>query len=235
MLRAVQNSSYVINARPCNVPAAPLPEITIQKMQFIEHDFGDCFDRVYLSDTQNILHAFPRLNEDNRSFFLALGIGVGVDPFVLQCLFRVHAQRLQKNAISESEPMKSQIRQVLQPGHAIDDNILSWCWPPEFNGISVQIIDKNGDIALFENDNGKKSKNVILKKNRHGHGYKWQTRKRLRPRRHLGRRGAGRKKRQRQPGSRGAGRHKRQRKRAHADSRAAEGRGGKSSPRLHRP
>jgi hypothetical protein len=177
MLRAVHNSSCVSNAKPSHVPAAPVPEIMIQKMQFIEHDFGDCFGRVYLSDAQDILHAFPRLNEDNRSFFLALGVGAGVDPFVLQCLFRVQAQRLQNIVIAESEPMKSQIRQVLQPGHAIDYNILSWCWPPEFNDVSVQVIDQNGDIALFESDNGKKLKSVILKKNRHGQGYTWLRRK----------------------------------------------------------
>jgi hypothetical protein len=177
MLRAVHNSSYVSNAKPVNVPAAPVPEIRIQNMRFIEHDFGDYFDRVYLSDVQKILHAFPRLNEDNRSFFLALGIGVGVDPFVLQCLFRVQAQRLQHIVISKSEPVKSQICQVLELGHAIDYNILSWCWPPEFNGVSVQVIDKNGDIALFESDNGKKLKSVILKKNMHGQGYTWLRRK----------------------------------------------------------
>jgi hypothetical protein len=177
MLRAVHNSSYVSNAKTSSSPVAPVPEIMIQKMQFMEHDFGDYFGRVYLSDAQNVLHAFPRLNEDNRSFFLALGIGVGVDPFVLQCLFRVQAQRLQKTANSESEPMKSQIRQVLQPGHAIDYNILSWCWPTDFNDVSVQVIDKNGDIALFESDNGIRSKSVILKMNKLGPGYTWLRRK----------------------------------------------------------
>ena len=78
----------------CNAEANPknlTDNLTLMKIgsnDLMVCNFQNHFDRVYPSHVRKILHAFPDLNEDGRSFFLALGISMGMDPFTLQCLFR---------------------------------------------------------------------------------------------------------------------------------------------------
>jgi hypothetical protein len=48
------------------------PTIKIKTSIFVVHNYGDRFDRIYQSHIQNLFHAFPQLNEENRIFFWLL-------------------------------------------------------------------------------------------------------------------------------------------------------------------
>ncbi len=173
LLRAVCNNSQFL----CNPDTAGrmgdalYPTIKIKTLNFVVHNYGDRFDRIYPSHIQKMFHAFPQLNEENRSFFLTLGIGAGLDPFLLQCLFRKHAERLLQRQ-NKSLPI-SQMNQLLHAGGMVD-NVLSWCWPTLFDETSIYIIDHEHNVTLFESKNCT-SKPIILMRNFEGQYLLLQT------------------------------------------------------------
>jgi hypothetical protein len=148
MLRAVKIHPFMCNPKlnPKNV-VDELQVIEVHSNTFFVYNFENHFDRVYPSHVRKILHAFPVLNEDNRSFFLALGIGIGMDPFMLQCLFRIEAERI----MTECKTLVQSIRNMVTPGRYVDFEILRWCWPPDFDQFSVMVMDKekNGKSGTF--------------------------------------------------------------------------------------
>jgi len=168
LLRAVCNNSQFL----CNPDTAGrmgdalYPTIKIKTSNFVVHNYGDRFDRMYQSHIQKIFHAFPQLNEENRSFFLALGIGAGLDPFLLQCLFRKHAERLLQRQNKNFPINYNQIYQLLDPG-GMAENVLSWCWPTLFDETSIFIVDDEHNVTLFESKIGT-SKTIILMRNFEG-------------------------------------------------------------------
>jgi hypothetical protein len=166
ILRAVRNNSQFL----CNPDTVGrrgdelYPTIKIKTSNFVVHNYGDRFDRIYHSHIQKIFLAFPQLNEENRSFFLALGIGAGLDPFLLQCLFRKQAERLLQRQ-NKSLPT-SQIKQLLHAGGMVE-NVLSWCWPTMFDETSIFIVDDKHNVKLFETQICT-SKTIILMRNYEG-------------------------------------------------------------------
>ena len=163
MLRAVKTHHYMCNAKtnPKNL-GDNLDLMTIDSDDFFVYDFENHFDRVYPSHVRKILHAFPDLNEDNRSFYLALGIGIGMDPFTLQCLFRNEGERIMRGCETNTE----NIRSLLQPGLHVNFEILRWCWPPEFDQFSVMIIDKTHigpfKFKVFETNSANEQKKMVV-------------------------------------------------------------------------
>ena len=149
MLRAVRTHPYMCNARldPKNNDDKLQLE-TIHSNIFFVYNFENHFDRGYPSHVRKILQAFPDLNEDNRSFFLALGIGTGMDPFLLQCLFRIEGERI----LRVSKTQERSIQSLVHPGLHVDCEVLKWCWPPDFDQLSVMVIDKtrNGTHWAFK-------------------------------------------------------------------------------------
>jgi hypothetical protein len=75
--------------------------VTLKGMHFLEDCFGETFLKVYPSSVQQLLYAFPDLDETHRSFFMCLGIGANIDPYTLQHTFRSHARRLPKDRIGQ--------------------------------------------------------------------------------------------------------------------------------------
>jgi hypothetical protein len=129
------------------------------------YDFENHFERGYPSHVRKILHAFPNLNEDNRSFFLALGIGIGIDPFLLQCLFRIEGERI----IRRTKTQERSIQSLVDPGLHIDCEVLRWCWPPDFDQFSVMVIDRtqNGEnwafkSKLFQRNGANEQRKMVL-------------------------------------------------------------------------
>ena len=121
MLRAVKTHPYMCNARiDARNDDDKLQLLTIHSNNFFVCDFENHFDRGYPSHVRKILHSFPNLNEDNRSFFLALGIGIGIDPFLLQCLFRIEGERIMRRTKTQERSIQS----LVHPGIHIDCEVL---------------------------------------------------------------------------------------------------------------
>ena len=137
------------------------PIFEFEQAAFIIDDFGTNFTGVYPDHVQKVLDAF-KLNETNRCFYLALGIGTNIDPFLLQCLFRRHARyvtqnktvllnstggdadatgQLQGSIDSELDSLKN----VLEPGSSIDCSVLRYLWPIEFDNFRIVVICKRPD------------------------------------------------------------------------------------------
>lgn len=162
MMRAVTSDPYVYN--PIPKLKHKDPPTNIGGLEFVEHDFGNYFHGAYRSGTAKVLHAFPDLNENNRSFFLALGMGAGMDPFMLQCLFRTQAERLKSNP---NIGQKNHMTTLLTPNKAIDYNVLKWCWPPEFDDIAVLVVERQQTrFVLFETEPTRQRKMIILSRDK---------------------------------------------------------------------
>jgi hypothetical protein len=161
MLRAVKTHPYMCNAKadPKN-PTDNLALMKIGSTDLMVHNFQNHFDRVYPSHVRKILHAFPDLNEDGRSFFLALGIGMGMDPFTLQCLFRIQGEKIRPCSATPG------IQSVLEPGRHVDFGVLRWCWPPDFDQFSVLIIESTRNaprsFKLFESNGATKERKLVI-------------------------------------------------------------------------
>ena len=166
MLRAVASEPYVYNPIPNFRDVSDNLTTTIGNQVLVEHDFGNYFHGVYQSGVAKVLHAFPELNENHRSFFLALGMGVGMDPFMLQCLFRMQGERLQ--SIPSIPELQKHISTLLTPNMAIDFNVLKWFWPPEFDDICVFVVERQQEEwFLFETDHARKRKTIILSRDKY--------------------------------------------------------------------
>ena len=148
------------------------PIFQFQQAAFIDDDYGMHFTGVYPDHVQKVLDAF-QLNEPNRCFFLALGIGTNTDPFLLQCLFRSHARyviqnkavllnsaggdadatgQLQGSIDSEFESLQK----VMEPGSSIDCSVLRYLWPDEFDKFRIVVIckrDAHCHVVVFNSSN----------------------------------------------------------------------------------
>jgi len=161
VLRAVKTHPYMCNAEadPKN-PTDNLALMKIGSTDLMVYNFQNHFDRVYPSHVRKILHAFPDLNEDGRSFFLALGIGMGMDPFTLQCLFRIQGEKIRPCSATPG------IQSVLEPGRHVDFGVLRWCWPPDFDQFSVLIIESTRNaphsFKLFESNGATKERKLVI-------------------------------------------------------------------------
>jgi hypothetical protein len=139
------------------------PIFEFRQAAFIIDDYGMNFTGVYPDHVQKVLDAF-KLNETNRCFFLALGIGTSIDPFLLQCLFRRHARyviqnktvllnstggyddqtgQLQGSIDSEFESLAN----VMEPGSSIDCSVLRYLWPIEFDIFRIVVLCTRPDSA----------------------------------------------------------------------------------------
>jgi hypothetical protein len=139
------------------------PIFEFYQAAFIVDDYGTTFTGVYPDHVQKVLDAF-NLNETNRCFFLALGIGTNIDPFLLQCLFRRHARyltqnkevllhctgvdadktgQLQGSIDSELESLAN----VMEPGSSIDCCVLRYLWPIEFDIFRIVVLCTRPDNA----------------------------------------------------------------------------------------
>jgi hypothetical protein len=166
MLRAVRTHPYMcnakLNAKNCD---DKLELETIHSNNFFVYNFENHFDRGYPSHIRKILQAFPDLNEDNRSFFLALGIGTGMDPFLLQCLFRIEGERI----LRVGKTQERSIQSLVHPGLHVDSEVLKWCWPPDFDQLRVMVIDKTRNGAhwafkskLFQTKDATEQRKMVI-------------------------------------------------------------------------
>jgi hypothetical protein len=132
------------------------PIFEFRQAAFIIDDYGMNFTGVYPDHVQKVLDAF-KLDETNRCFFLALGIGTSIDPFLLQCLFRRHARyviqnktvllnsaggdadgagQLQGSIDSELESLAN----VMELSSSIDCSVLRYLWPIEFDNLRIVVL-----------------------------------------------------------------------------------------------
>jgi hypothetical protein len=123
---------------------------------FIEEDYGMRFDGIYPVHIQHALEAFG-LQETNRCFFLALGIATNIDPFLLQCLFRTHAHKLELNKIAILESLDSgndELQCVVESeleeavrfkkrDVSLDCGALRFFWPVELDKFRVVVLSVN--------------------------------------------------------------------------------------------
>lgn len=151
----------------CNTPTVGIPGgvkfpiFLFQQAAFIDDDYGMTFTGVYPDHVQKVLDAF-QLNETNRCFFLALGIGTNTDPFLLQCLFRRHALYMIQNKavllnssggdadatgqlLGSIDSEFESLQNVMEPGSSIDCSVLRYLWPIEFNNFQIVVICKRYD------------------------------------------------------------------------------------------
>ena len=185
----VKNSTGLgANSRDC----IKFPIFAFKEAQFIESDLGITFGGIYPDSVQKVLKAFE-LDESNRCFFLSLGFATNIDPFMLQCLFRKHAQYLRHNkdavlrCIGDGEGdegLKASISSELDEAISITntDSYVDCCslryfWPVEFDTLRVVIICKRGDrvfqsvynasgterIRIQSFDDGNSKKTIFLK------------------------------------------------------------------------
>jgi hypothetical protein len=121
---------------------------------FVDSDYGMHFSSIYPPWIQSVLHAF-NLDESYRCFYLALGIALNYDPFMLQCLFRSHSKFLSQNMgsildVLQAEPdtdVSAAIRMELeelpnvsQLDKYFDCCLLRFFWPKEFENIRIVVI-----------------------------------------------------------------------------------------------
>jgi hypothetical protein len=163
-------------------PAIAFPVFQVEETVFVEEDFGTKFGRIYPSHIQTTLSAFD-LDEDNRCFFICLGIATGCDPFALQCLFRSHAAYLRQSSqfrdfvdtLSDDEELRNSLQdhnsQILDDCLRLNGRgcflILQHCWPKEFSNFRIIIIESSRnhlDIYEFsEKPNGWNMKNIYMR------------------------------------------------------------------------
>lgn len=130
----------------------------ISEMLFLENDHGSTFSRVYNSDVQKVLYAFPELDETNRTFFICLGLGLNLDPFMLQFVFRSHAKVLNATFKPEIQEMKN----LQLPNGEVTHRILKWCWPSEFDSVRLSVISQ-GQLTVFETSDTAAKCDILLK------------------------------------------------------------------------
>jgi hypothetical protein len=128
---------------------------TVTGMHFLEDYFGETFRIVYPSSVQQLLYAFPELDETNRSFFMSLGIGSDLDPYTLQQTFRSHALRLPKDSVDQS------VIQTLKPGVVVNWRVLQWCWPPALDAFRIHVLDSNQMFVLQSPESHKKHDMIL--------------------------------------------------------------------------
>jgi hypothetical protein len=123
-----------------------LRRFSVNDWEFFEDDFGDRFGRVYNRSVQQLLKAFPELDQYNRSFFIALGIGANVDPYMLQHVLRSHEQ-------------------TVACGSKVDYNVLRKYWPPALDAVRIIVLD-NSKWFLLQNSSTGEKRAVILRYNK---------------------------------------------------------------------
>jgi hypothetical protein len=123
-----------------------LTRFSVNDCEFFEDDFGDRFGRVYNRSVQQLLKAFPELDQYNRSFFIALGIGANVDPYMLQHVLRSHEQ-------------------TVACGSKVDYNVLRKYWPPALDAVRIIVLD-NSKWFLLQNSSTGEKRAVILRYNK---------------------------------------------------------------------
>ena len=119
---------------------------------FIVNDYGMHFSSIYPPWIQNVLHAF-RLDESCRCFYLVLGIALNYDPFMLQCLFRSHADLLSVNQAYIFDHLRDEAHardhcmaeleelvNVNPPDKYFDTCLLRYFWPIELETIRIVVI-----------------------------------------------------------------------------------------------
>jgi len=136
--------------------------VTLKDMHFLEDCFGETFLKVYPSSVQQLLYAFPVLDETNRSFFMCLGIGANIDPYTLQHTFRSHARRLSKDRVNQNEI------QTLEPGQVVNWRVLQWCWPAELDAFRIHVLDSN-EMFVLESPGSHQKQDLILRLERKGY------------------------------------------------------------------
>ncbi len=136
--------------------------VTLKDMHFLEDCFGETFLKVYPSSVQQLLYAFPVLNETNRSFFMCLGIGANIDPYTLQHSFRSHARRLSKEWVNQNEIW------TLEPGQVVNWRVLQWCWPAELDAFRIHVLDSS-EMFVLESPGSHQKQDLILRLERKGY------------------------------------------------------------------
>ncbi len=85
---------------------------------------------------------------------------MGMDPFTLQCLFRIQGEKIGPCSATPG------IQSVLEPGRHVDFGVLRWCWPPDFDQFSVLIIEStcNGphSFKLFESNGATEERKLVI-------------------------------------------------------------------------
>jgi hypothetical protein len=168
MLREVSGTKrFVRNPIPdCSKYGSPMHNnlrlVTLKDMHFLEDCFGETFLQVYPSSVQQLLHAFPVLDETCRSFFMCLGIGANIDPYTLQHTFRSHARRLSKDSVDQN------IIQTLDPGKVVNWRVLQWCWPAELDAFRIHVLDSH-EMFVLESQGSHQKYDMILRLERKGY------------------------------------------------------------------
>jgi hypothetical protein len=165
MLRAVSNSRKFLRNPTLDSNSqfgGNLRIFEISELLFLEHDYGDTFSRVYNSCVQQVLYAFPELDEQNRTFFIALGLGLNLDPFVLQFTFRSHAKEILKTLQEAFKSESQELENLMFPNREVSHKILKWCWPPEFDSVRLSIISQ-GQLLIFTTSDTAAKDDIVLK------------------------------------------------------------------------
>jgi hypothetical protein len=118
---------------------------------------------MYPHEVIRILTSFPELDETNRSFFLVLGLATRKDPFRLQCLFRLQAQRLKS-----CNQVFGYNYNTLNFNQQVDYGILSFCWPKEFDDFSIVVIDGSSRFLYESSSFTTARKTIFLQRNDEG-------------------------------------------------------------------
>jgi hypothetical protein len=125
----------------------------VSSLQFTQLDFGVSF-QPFFSEKTTCLSAqqceaflqMPALREDNRCFFIHLGVALGLHPVALQAIFRAHSDAMLRRielALSqktheddqrfdEVKMLEGSLQSVLRKSDMIEAAILSTVWPQEF-------------------------------------------------------------------------------------------------------
>jgi hypothetical protein len=125
----------------------------VSSLQFTQLDFGVSFEPFFSEKTTSLsaqqCEAFlqmPALREDNRCFFIHLGVALGLHPVALQAIFRAHSDAMLRRielALSqktheddqrfdEVKMLEGSLQSVLRKNDMIEAAILSTVWPQEF-------------------------------------------------------------------------------------------------------
>jgi hypothetical protein len=167
MLREVSGTKrFVRNPIPDTSNHNPMHNnlrlVTLEGMHFLQECFGETFLKVYPSSVQQLLYAFPVLDETYRSFFMCLGIGANIDPYTLQHTFRSHARRLPKDRIDQD------VIQTLEPGMLVNWRVLQWCWPAELDAFRIHVLDSH-EMFVLESPGSHQKHDMILRLERKGY------------------------------------------------------------------
>jgi len=107
-----------------------------------------------LTDDETVQSLAPATKEDNRCFFIHLGAALNIHPYLVHSAFRHQAARviarvdaaLAAGSLDDSEVAawlgcdRENIESLALHGEYVDQRVLRYIWPDEFNDIRLMIV-----------------------------------------------------------------------------------------------